>query len=234
MPMPTFYVTTPIYYATDVPHIGHAYTTVIGDALARWHRLLGDDVFYLTGTDEHGLKMQRAAEQQGITPKQLADNTSVRYEEAWQRLNISHDRFIRTTEEAHYKSVQALLQTVYDNGDIELRTYEGLYCVSCEAYYTEEEAPDNICPIHKKPIELLREENYFFLLSKYEQKLLDWVAENPDAIRPETRKNEVLGFVKGGLQDISISRSSISWGVPLRSKPGDRIQRFQFQVGTGF
>jgi methionyl-tRNA synthetase len=213
--MSTYYVTTPIYYATDVPHIGHAYTTVIGDALARWHRLMGDDVFYLTGTDEHGLKMQRAAEQQGITPKQLADNTSVRYEEAWKRLNISHDRFIRTTEEAHYKSVQALLQVVYDKGDIELRTYEGLYCVSCEAYYTEEEAPDGNCPIHKKPIELMREENYFFLLSRYEQKLLDWIADNPDCIRPETRKNEVLGFIKGGLQDISISRSSINWGVPL-------------------
>jgi methionyl-tRNA synthetase len=211
----TFYVTTPIYYATDVPHIGHAYTTVIGDALARWHRLLGEEVFYLTGTDEHGLKMQRAAEKQGITPKELADKTSVRYEEAWKRLNISHDEFIRTTEERHYKSVQALLQAVYDNGDIELRTYEGLYCVACEAYYTEEEAENDECPIHKRPIEHMQEENYFFLLSKYEQKLLDWIAQNPDCIIPETRKNEVLGFIRGGLQDISISRSSISWGVPL-------------------
>ena len=215
----TFYVTTPIYYATDVPHIGHTYTTVIGDALARWHRLMGDEVFYLTGTDEHGLKMQRAAEKQGITPKELADNTSIRYQEAWQRMNISNDEFIRTTEERHYKSVQKLLQTVYDNGDIELRTYEGLYCVACEAYYTEEEAPGDECPIHKRPIEHMQEENYFFLLSKYEQRLLDWIDQNPDCIIPETRKNEVLGFIRGGLQDISISRSSIQWGVPMPWDP---------------
>lgn len=217
--MSTFYVTTPIYYATDVPHVGHTYTTVIGDALARWHRLMGEGVFYLTGTDEHGLKMQRAAEKQGITPKQLADNTSVRYEEAWKRLNISNDQFIRTTEERHYKAVSKFLQAVYDAGDIELRTYEGLYCVACEAYYTDEEAPDGNCPIHLRPIEHMQEENYFFLLSRYEQKLLDWIQQNPDCIIPETRKNEVLGFIRGGLQDISISRSSIDWGVPLPWDP---------------
>jgi methionyl-tRNA synthetase len=214
-----YYVTTPIYYATDVPHIGHTYTTVIGDAMTRWRRMMGDDVFYLTGTDEHGLKMARAAEAQGITPRQLADKTSIRYRETWDALNIRYDQFIRTTEERHYKAVSAFLQAVYDNGDIELRTYEGLYCVSCEAYYTEDEAPDGNCPIHLRPIERMQEENYFFLLSRYEQKLLDWIEQNPTCVQPETRKNEVLGFIRGGLQDISISRSSITWGVPLPWDP---------------
>ncbi len=217
--MPKFYVTTPIYYGTDVPHIGHAYTTVIGDALARWHRLLGDDTFYLTGTDEHGLKMQRAAEKNGETPRELADRTSVRYREAWDALDIQYDDFIRTTEERHYKAVSKFLQAVYDAGDIELRTYAGLYCVSCEAYYTEDEAVDDKCPIHHNPIEHMEEENYFFLLSRYSQKLVDWIAENPTCIQPESRKNEVLGFIKTGLEDISISRSSFSWGVPIPWDP---------------
>ena len=196
----TFYITTPIYYATDVPHIGHTYTTVIGDALARWHRLLGEDVFYLTGTDEHGLKMQRKATEQGITPQELADKTSVRYRETWDALDISYDQFIRTTEPRHYEAVSKFLQAVYDAGDIELRTYSGLYCVSCEDYYTEDDAPGSNCPIHNKPIEYMEEENYFFLLSKYEQKMLDWIEANPDCVQPETRKNEVIGFIKTGLQ----------------------------------
>ena len=217
--MSKFFITTPIYYGTDVPHIGHAYTTVIGDAVARWHRLLGDETFYLTGTDEHGLKMQRAAEANGETPRELADRTSVRYREAWDLLDIKYDDFIRTTEERHYKAVSKFLQAVYDNGDIELRTYSGLYCVSCEAYYTQDEVVDDLCPIHKKPIEHMEEENYFFLLSRYEQKLIDWIAANPDCIQPEARKNEVLGFIRGGLDDISISRSSFSWGVPLPWDP---------------
>ncbi len=210
-----FYVTTPIYYATDVPHIGHTYTTVIADALARWRRMMGDDVFFLTGTDEHGLKMQRAAEAQNISPRELADKTSIRYREAWDSLDITYDDFIRTTEDRHYKAVAKFLQAVYDNGDIELRTYEGLYCVACEAYYTEDEAVEDSCPVHLRPLEHMQEENYFFLLSRYENRLLEWIDQNPDCIQPETRKNEVLGFIRGGLQDISISRSSISWGVPL-------------------
>lgn len=214
-----YYVSTPIYYATDVPHIGHAYTTVIGDALCRWRRMFGDEVFYLTGTDEHGLKMQRAAAAGNLTPKELADSTSVRYREAWDALDIQYDDFIRTTEPRHYAAVTKFLQAVHDNGDIELRKYEGLYCVACEAYYTEDEAVDGACPTHKRPLEHMEEENYFFLLSRYEQRLLDWIEQNPDCIKPETRKNEVLGFIKGGLQDISISRSSFSWGVPL---PWDR------------
>lgn len=215
--MARFYVTTPIYYVNDAPHIGHAYTTVIGDALCRWRRLHGDDVFFLTGTDEHGLKMLRAAEAQGVTPLELADRNSARFKEAWDQLDISYDQFIRTTEPRHYTSVQRFLQTVYDNGDIELRTYEGLYCVPCEAYYTEDEAgPDKTCPIHTgRPLELLQEENYFFLLSRYEKRLLEFYEANPGAVYPESRRNEVLGFIRGGLQDISVSRTSFDWGVPL-------------------
>ena len=214
-----YYVTTPIYYVTDAPHIGHAYSTVTADALARWHRLLGEDVFFLTGTDEHGLKILRAAEAQGVTPQALADDNAERYRSAWQLLEISNDDFIRTTDGRHHTAVRTFLQAVYDNGDIELRTYEGLYCVACEAYYTEDEAPGGECPIHRRPLELLQEENYFFLLSRYEQRLLDWYAAHPEGVYPDSRRNEVLGFIKGGLQDISISRSSFDWGVTLPWDP---------------
>jgi methionyl-tRNA synthetase len=217
--MGRFYVTTPIYYVNDAPHIGHAYTTVTGDALCRWHRISGDNVFYLTGTDEHGLKMLRAANAQNLSPKELADRNSARFREAWDELDIAYDQFIRTTEPRHYAATQKFLQAVYDRGDIELRTYEGLYCVACEAYYSEDEAVDGNCPIHRRPLELLAEENWFFLLSRYQQPLLDWYAAHPEAVYPDTRRNEVLGFVKGGLQDISISRSSFDWGVPLPWDP---------------
>ncbi|HEX7166614.1 MAG TPA: methionine--tRNA ligase [Acidimicrobiales bacterium] len=214
--MTRFYVTTPIYYVNDAPHIGHAYTTVIGDALCRWRRLHGDDVFYLTGTDEHGLKMLRAAEAQGLSPKELADRNSTRFRDAWDSLGIAYDQFIRTTEPRHYSSVQKFLQAVYDNGDIELRTYEGLYCVACEAYYTEDEAAEGgTCPIHGRPLELMQEENYFFLLSRYEDRLREFYEANPGAVYPETRRNEVLGLIRSGLQDISVSRTSFDWGVPL-------------------
>jgi methionyl-tRNA synthetase len=214
-----FYVTTPIYYVNDAPHIGHAYTTVTTDALARWHRLLGDDVFFLTGTDEHGLKVQRAAEAHGVPPRQWADQTVARFQDAWKLLDISNDDFIRTTEPRHYAAVEQLLQACYDNGDIELGTYEGLYCVSCEAYYTESDLVDGNCPIHGRPVEHVTEENYFFKLSRYQQRLLDWYAEHPDFVQPETKRNEALGFIRSGLQDFSISRTSISWGIPL---PWDR------------
>jgi methionyl-tRNA synthetase len=211
-----YYVTTPIYYVNDAPHIGHAYTTVIADAVARWHRLIGDDTFFLTGTDEHGLKVQRAAEANGVTPKEWADRTSERFRDAWKLLDISNDDFIRTTEPRHHASVQAFLQTVYDNGHIELGTYEGLYCVECEAYYTPDELIDGeLCPIHQRPVEHVQEENYFFKLSRFEQPLLDWYAAHPDFVRPEAKRNEALGFIRGGLDDFSISRTSISWGVPL-------------------
>jgi methionyl-tRNA synthetase len=236
-----FYVTTPIYYVNDAPHIGHAYTTVTADALARWHRLLGDDVFFLTGTDEHGLKVQRAAEANGLTPRDHADRTSERYRQVWASLDISCDDFIRTTEPRHYQATQQLMQAAYDNGWIELRPYEGLYCVSCEAYYTESELVDgNLCPIHHTPVELLREENYFFKLSQFTDRLLEWYEQNPGAVTPEPKRNEAIGLIKGGLRDISISRTSISWGVPVPWDPGhvfyvwyDALINYATAVGYG-
>jgi methionyl-tRNA synthetase len=210
-----FYVTTPIYYVNDVPHIGHAYTTVVADVLARWRRLWDDDVVFLTGTDEHGLKVQRAAEERGVAPLEWADQTSERFRETWKLLDITNTDFIRTTEPRHRVSVQAFLQAVYDNGYISLDTYEGLYCVSCEAYYTEDELIDGLCPIHRRPVELVTEENYFFQLSRFERPLLDHYAAHPEAMLPDGKRNEVLGFIRQGLRDFSMSRTSISWGVPL-------------------
>jgi len=236
-----FYVTTPIYYVNDAPHIGHAYTTVTADALARWHRLLGDDVHFLTGTDEHGLKVQRAAEANGLSPREHADRTSERYREVWASLDISYDDFIRTTEPRHHRATQQLMQAAYDNGWIELRPYEGLYCVSCEAYYTEGELVDgNLCPIHRTPVELLREENYFFKLSEFTDRLLEWYEQNPGAVTPEAKRNEAIGLIKGGLRDISISRTSITWGVPVPWDPGhvfyvwyDALINYATAVGYG-
>jgi methionyl-tRNA synthetase len=219
-----FYVTTPIYYVNDAPHIGHAYTTVIADALARWHRMAGDEVLFLTGTDEHGLKVQRAAEAHGLTPQEQADRTSRRFREAWNELDISYDDFIRTTEDRHHRAVQQLMRAAYDNGWIDLRPYEGLYCVSCEAYYNESDLIDaRLCPIHHAPVEWLREENYFFKLSAFADRLLEWYESDAGAIIPNARRNEAIGIVKGGLQDISISRTSITWGVPV---PWDRAHVF--------
>jgi len=214
-----FYVTTPIYYVNDAPHIGHAYTTVTADALARWHRLHGEDVWFLTGTDEHGLKVAQAAEKNGVTPREWADRTVERFKDAWKLLDISNDDFIRTTEPRHYAAVEKLLQACRDAGDIELGVYEGLYCVACEAYYTDAELNDGNCPIHDRPVDTVTEENYFFKLSRFEQRLLDWYEAHPEAITPETRRNEVLGFIRQGLQDFSISRTSLTWGVPLPWDP---------------
>jgi methionyl-tRNA synthetase len=208
-----FYVTTPIYYVNDAPHIGHAYTTLTADALARWHRLLGDDVFFLTGTDEHGLKVKRSAEANGLDPQEQADVYSARFRDAWELLDISNDDFIRTTEPRHHRAVSALMQAVYDNGWITLGTYEGLYCVACEAYYTEADLVNGLCPVHHRPVELLKEKNYFFRLSAFSDRLLEWYADNPGAVTPEARRNEALGLIRGGLQDISVTRTSLDWGV---------------------
>jgi len=210
-----FYVTTPIYYVNDVPHIGHAYTTVTADALARWHRLLGDDVFFLTGTDEHGLKIQRTAEANGVTPLEQADVTSARFREVWQMLDISNDDFIRTTEPRHIASVQSFMQAIFDNGFIRKGTYAGQYCVPCEAYYNEADLVEGNCPIHGRPVEWLEEDNWFFELSKFEQPLLDWYAANPECVTPGGKRNEALGLIKQGLEDVSVSRTSIAWGVPV-------------------
>ncbi|HVM39246.1 MAG TPA: methionine--tRNA ligase [Acidimicrobiia bacterium] len=211
----SFYVTTPIYYPNDVPHIGHAYTTVAADVLTRWRRLWGDDVYFLTGVDEHGQKIEQVAREQGEEPQTFVDRMAPRFQEVWQRLDIRNDDFIRTTQPRHQDAVRQFLQTVYDNGDIELGTYEGLYCVACEGYYTEDELVEGECPIHRQPVERVREENYFFKLSRYEDRLLEHYAAHPEAVRPEIRLNEVLGFIRQGLQDFSMSRTSISWGVPL-------------------
>jgi methionyl-tRNA synthetase len=208
-----FYVTTPIYYVNDAPHIGHAYTTVTADALARWHRLSGDEVMFLTGTDEHGLKVKRSAEANGLTPQEQSDRYSARFREAWQLLDISNDDFIRTTEPRHHRAVRALMQAAYDNGSITLGTYEGLYCVYCEAYYSEDELIDGRCPVHNRPVEVMKEENYFFRLSAFTDRLLQWYADNPAAVTPESKRNEALGLIRGGLQDVSVSRSSLDWGV---------------------
>ena len=213
--MARFYVTTPIYYVNDAPHIGHAYTTITADALARWHRLIGDETWFLTGTDEHGLKVQRAAEANGLSPQQQADETSQRFRDAWALLDISNDDFIRTTEPRHQRAVQKLMQAAYDNGHIEVGTYEGLYCVSCEAYYTEGDLIDGTsCPIHRRPVELFKEDNYFFKLSRFAAPLLEWY-ESERAVTPDAKRNEAAGLVRQGLQDISISRTSITWGVPV-------------------
>ena len=214
-----FYVTTPIYYVNDVPHIGHAYTTVAGDVLSRWHRLLGDEVFFLTGTDEHGLKIQRAAEAKGVEPAELVQTVAGVFREEWNALDIAYDDFIRTTEPRHHKAVQEFLQLIYNAGDIELGTYEGLYCVSCELYYSEDELVNGNCPIHDRPVEYVTEDNYFFKLSRYGDRLLEYYTEHPEAVQPESRRNEVLGLIRGGLHDFSISRTSITWGVPLPWDP---------------
>jgi methionyl-tRNA synthetase len=214
----TFYVTTPIYYPNDVPHIGHAYNAVATDFIARYRRLIGDDVFHLTGTDEHGLKIQRAAEAARVSPQTWVDEMEPRWREVWARLDIGYDDYIRTTEKRHEVAVRKILQAVYDNGrdDIYLGHYEGLYCVSCEAYYTENDLLDgNLCPIHERPVESFREDNYFFRLSAYADRLLEHYERSPSAVEPATRRNEVLSLIRGGLQDFSISRTTFDWGVPL-------------------
>jgi len=219
----TFYITTPIYYINDEPHIGHAYTTVAADVLARWRRAHGEQVFFLTGTDEHGQKVARAAEARGLDPQAWTDQIVERWKAAWAELDISYDDFIRTTEERHVVPVQHLWQRLYDQGDVYLDSYEGLYCVACEQFYTREELDDGKCPVHGRPVELVREENYFFRLSKYADHLLALYRERPDFVRPEVRLHEVRSFVEQGLQDLSISRSSFDWGVPVPWDPSHVI-----------
>ena len=214
--MPRFYVTTPIYYVNDAPHVGHAYTTVNADALARWHRLAGDDTFFLTGTDEHGVKVAQAAEEAGMAPAQWTEQTARRFTDAWRGLEISNDDFIRTSEPRHHRAVQRFLQRIYDNGFIEKGLYSGWYCVGCEAYKDEAELlAGHVCPDHNRPAEWLEEENYFFTLSAFADRLVSWYEANPEAVRPEGKRNEALAFIKGGLHDISITRTSTRWGVPV-------------------
>jgi methionyl-tRNA synthetase len=211
-----FYVTTPIFYVNDVPHLGNGYATIAADALAAWHRLEGDEVWSLTGTDEHGLKVLRSAEENGVAPQEWADRLSERFRDAWRTLQISNDDFIRTTEKRHQESVQKFMQAIYENGYLRKGTYEGWYCVSCEAYYSEADLlPGQLCPVHERPVEWFSEENWFFELSRFSGALLEWYEAHPRAIYPETRRNEALGIIRGGLQDISITRTSIDWGIAV-------------------
>ncbi len=213
--MARFYVTTPIYYVNDAPHVGHAYCTVNADAMARWHRLRGDETKFLTGTDEHGQKVADAAAKNGVTPQEWTDRTSVRFREAWDALNVSYDDFIRTTEPRHFETVQKFLTAVYENGYIYKSTYRGLYCVSCEDYFTLESSDEGKCPIHGRALTEMEEDNWFFKLSAFEDRLLEFYAQHPDFVSPETKFNEAHAFIKGGLKDISITRTSIDWGIPV-------------------
>ena len=208
-----FYITTPIYYPNDVLHVGHAYTTIAADILARWHRLKGEDVFFLTGTDEHGKKIEEAAKKQGKKPKDFVDEQVLLIKKDFEKLNLTYDKFIRTTDKNHEKIVGEILQKVYDKGDIYLGEYEGLYCTGCEAYYTEKDLEDGVCPIHKKKTELIKEKSYFFKLSKYQKKLLELYQQG--FILPKHREKEIINRVKGGLNDLSISRTNFDWGIPL-------------------
>jgi methionyl-tRNA synthetase len=211
-----FYITTPIYYVTDVPHLGHAYTTVIADVLARYHRLRGDNVGFLTGTDEHGQKIARQAEAAGIAPRAYADKFADAYRATWKALEISNTDFIRTTDADHEALVQEFWKKLEAAGDIYLGEYEGHYCVACEQFYTEKELVDGkTCPIHKRPVELVKEKSYYFRLSKYQQPLLDYIEKHPTFILPRERRNEVVSFIKGGLTDLSASRTTFNWGVPV-------------------
>lgn len=216
MPVARYYATTPIFYVNDAPHVGHAYTALNADAVSRWHRLLGDDVWYLTGTDEHGLKVQRSADDAGRTPIEHADLYSGRFRQAFAELNLANDDFIRTTEPRHHTAVQALLQKAYDNGHIYESTYTGWYCVSCEAYYTEEDLIDGEkCPIHLRPVEHMSEDNYFFRLSAFQEPLEQWFVDIPDNITPAGFRNEALGLLRQGLEDVSMTRTSLDWGIPV-------------------
>jgi methionyl-tRNA synthetase len=216
-PSGVFYLTTPIYYVNDRPHLGHAYTMIVADAMTRWRRLVGDDVFWLTGTDEHGDKIAQAAAKAGITPQAMADKNSAAFRETWHKLGIVPGDFIRTTEPRHEKVVQAILQLLWDAGEIYLGKYGGQYCFGCERFYTEKEIVDGKCPDHQTPLTYIEEENYFFKMSKYQRWLIDYIERNPDLIRPERYRNEILGFLRDPLQDLSISRprTRLEWGIRL-------------------
>ena len=238
--MTKFSATTPIYYVNAKPHLGHAYTTIVADAVSRWHRLLGEEVHLLTGTDEHGLKIQQAADAAGVSPKEFADSIAPLFAQAWDRLNITHDDFIRTTEPRHAAGVKKLLQACFDAGDIEADMYRGQYCVACEAYFIEEELIEGKCPIHMIETTYVEEENYFFRLSRFEDRLLKWYEDHPNAITPGFRMNEVLGFIKGGLNDFSVSRKTLTWGIPLPWDPShvayvwfDALANYITAVGYG-
>ena len=236
----TFFVTTPIYYVNDVPHLGHAYTTVAADFIARWHRMKGRDVLLLTGTDEHGQKVLRSAEAQGLTPKEWTDRIVPRWAEVWRALDIAYDDFIRTTEARHEGPVQNFVQELYDRGQIYLGSYEGLYCVGCESFKQPDDLVDGKCPLHNVAPEVVEEENYFFRLSEYADRLIELFTTDDRFVMPETRRNEVLGKVRQGLDDLSISRVSFDWGIRVPWDPKhviyvwiDALQNYITAIGYG-
>ncbi len=212
----TFYISTPIYYPSDKLHIGHSYTTVAADAISRYKRLRGYDVMFLTGTDEHGQKIQRKAEAKGVTPKQYVDDIVKDIKELWKVMKITNDRFIRTTDDYHEKAVQKIFKQLYDQGDIYKSEYEGWYCTSCESFWTKTQLVDGKCPDCGREVELTKEESYFFRLSKYQDRLIKHIEENPDFIQPVSRQNEMLNnFLRPGLEDIAVSRTTFKWGIPV-------------------
>ena len=245
MPNRTYYVTTPIYYVNDLPHIGHMFTTTVCDALARYHRLLGEDVRFLTGTDEHGQNIERAAKREGISPIELADRVVGRYRELKEKLDFSYDDFVRTTEDRHARGVREIIRRLDAAGDLYAAVHEGWYCSPCETFYTEKElasapaspapaagaagaasapgGPDRRCPVHGTAGEWKSEENVFFRLSRYQQPLLDWYDSQPRPVHPGSRLNEVRSFVAGGLRDLSVSRANLEWGIPFPGRPGQTV-----------
>jgi methionyl-tRNA synthetase len=229
----TLDITTPIYYVNDVPHLGHAYTTICADALARFHRMRGEPTHFLTGTDEHGQKVEEAAQKRGVTPRQHVDDVAPRFAHTWRRLGISNDDFIRTTEPRHAHVLRALWRRLVDSDDLYLASYQGWYCVGCEAFYNEsaltKDGSDFLCPTHKRPVSWVdKERTWFFRLSKYQQPLLDYIAAHPDFIQPEAYRNEVVSFVKSGLRDLSVSRTSFSWGVPIPDPDPEGFQHVMY------
>ena len=211
-----FYITTPIYYPSANFHIGHCYTTIIADAIARYRRLSGDDVFFLTGTDEHGQKIQKKADEAGVTPQEYVDNIVNNAKDLWSSLGISYDKFIRTTDKQHIEVVQKIFKKLYDQGDIYKGEYKGLYCTPCESFWTESQLVDGKCPDCGREVNEVTEEAYFFKLSKYQDKLVEYIESHPNFIEPESRKNEMINnFIKPGLEDLCVSRTSFDWGVPV-------------------
>ena len=215
----TFYITTPIYYPSGKPHIGHSYTTVASDAIARYKRMQGCDVMFLTGTDEHGQKIEQKAAAVGITPKEYVDGTTKVFKDLWKLLDVSNDRFIRTTDEFHVKGIQKIFRELFDKGEIYKGKYEGWYCTDCESFWTETQLKDGKCPDCGREVKWAEEEAYFFKLSKYADRLLQLYKDQPNFIQPESRKNEMIGFINQGLQDLCVSRTSVKWGIPVDFDP---------------
>lgn len=223
MSKPTFYLTTPIYYVNDIPHIGHSYTTIAADVLARHKRARNFDVFFLTGTDEHGQKIQKAAQACNKSPQDFVDGVVEKFKTLWNDLNISHNDFIRTTEERHCHRVKRIFQQILENGDIYLGEYEGWYCVPCESFWIESQLKEKNCPECNRSVERVKEKNYFFRLSKYQKRLLEYYDTHPSFVEPESRRNELLHRIKSQIEDVSISRSAVEWGIPVPSDPTHTI-----------